>query len=48
MTILMLALLTMAGVIERTWWSVNSQHIGFVVEVVLLSIALVTRWCRPS
>ncbi|MGY4828689.1 sensor domain-containing diguanylate cyclase [Sphaerotilaceae bacterium SBD11-9] len=34
------ALLSMFGVLEPGWWVSNAQHLGFVVETVLLSIAL--------
>ncbi|HET7793413.1 MAG TPA: diguanylate cyclase [Rhizobacter sp.] len=33
-------LLSMFGALERGWWVINAQHLGFVVETVLLSIAL--------
>jgi two-component system, sensor histidine kinase LadS len=39
----MLTLLMLYGAIEVNWLSINAQHIGFVIETVLLSIALADR-----
>ncbi len=38
-----LTLLAMYGAIESSWLTDNGQHVGFVIETVLLSIALADR-----
>lgn len=35
--------LTLVGAIEGNWITLNAQHVGFVVEIVLLSLALADR-----
>ncbi len=36
-------LLSLVGVFDRNWLAENAQHIGFIIETVLLSIALADR-----
>lgn len=38
-----MSLLSLVGAIEGNWWSNNAQHIGFVLEILLLSTALADR-----
>ncbi|CAN7431952.1 sensor domain-containing diguanylate cyclase [Rhizobacter sp. LjRoot28] len=38
-----MTVLTLVGAIEGNWITINAQHVGFVVEIVLLSLALADR-----